>query len=232
MPLPDIVTPTYELVVPSSKKKLKYRPFLVKEQKILILALEENDSKQILEAIKDIFKACIITRFKMEDLSIFDVEYIFLQLRGRSIQETIDVEVPCDDDNEVKVPVSIPVDAVKIHFPKGHKSEIKLNDDIVVVMKYPNLEYFAKVNFTEEETDPYELVSTCIDRVYNKGEDCGSFTAEEAQQWLEKLTNDQFESIQKFFDTMPTLRHELTVTNPNTGVKTNTVIEGLVNFFG
>ena len=232
MPLPDIVTPTYELVVPSSKKKLKYRPFLVKEQKILILALEENDSKQILEAIKDIFKACIITKFKMEDLSIFDVEYIFLQLRGRSIQETIDVEVPCDDDNEVKVPVSIPVDAVKIHFPKGHKSEIKLNDDIVVVMKYPNLEYFAKVNFTEEETDPYELVSTCIDRVYNKGEDCGSFTAEEAQGWLEKLTNDQFESIQNFFDTMPSLRHELTVTNPNTGVKTNTVIEGLVNFFG
>ena len=232
MPLPDIVTPTYELVVPSSKKKLKYRPFLVKEQKILILALEENDSKQILEAIKDIFKACIITKFKMEDLSIFDVEYIFLQLRGRSIQETIDVEVPCDDDNEVKVPVSIPVDAVKIHFPKGHKSEIKLNDDIVVVMKYPNLEYFAKVNFTEEETDPYELVSTCIDRVYNKGEDCGSFTAEEAQGWLEKLTNDQFESIQNFFDTMPTLRHELTVTNPNTGIKTTAVIEGLVNFFG
>ena len=232
MPLPEIVTPTYELVIPSSKKKLKYRPFLVKEQKVLILALEENDSAQILEAIKTIFKSCIITRFKMEDLSIFDVEYIFLQLRGRSIQETIDVEVPCEDDPETKVPVSFPVDAVKVNFPKGHESTIKLNEDVVVQMKYPNLDYFAKVNFTEEETDPYELVSSCIDRVYNKGEDCGSFTAEEAQKWLEKLTNDQFESIQNFFDTMPTLRHELTVTNPNTGVKTNTVIEGLVNFFG
>ena len=232
MPLPDIVTPTYELVIPSSKKKLKYRPFLVKEQKVLILALEENDSVQILEAIKTIFKSCIITRFKMDDLSIFDVEYIFLQLRGRSIQETIDVEVPCDDDPETKVPVSFPVDAVKVNFPKGHESTIKLNEDVVVQMKYPNLDYFAKVNFTEEETDPYELVSSCIDRVYNKGEDCGSFTAEEAQKWLEKLTNDQFESIQNFFDTMPTLRHELTVTNPNTGVKTNAVIEGLVNFFG
>ena len=232
MPLPEIVTPTYELVIPSSKKKLKYRPFLVKEQKVLILALEENDSAQILEAIKTIFKSCIITRFKMEDLSIFDVEYIFLQLRGRSIQETIDVEVPCDDDPETKVPVSFPVDAVKVNFPKGHESTIKLNEDVVVQMKYPNLDYFAKVNFTEEETDPYELVSSCIDRVYNKGEDCGSFTAEEAQKWLEKLTNDQFESIQNFFDTMPTLRHELTVTNPNTGVKTNAVIEGLVNFFG
>ena len=232
MPLPEIVTPTYELVIPSSKKKLKYRPFLVKEQKILILALEENDSVQILEAIKTIFKSCIITRFKMDDLSIFDVEYIFLQLRGRSIQETIDVEVPCEDDPETKVPVSFPVDAVKVNFPKGHESTIKLNEDIVVQMKYPNLDYFAKVNFTEEETDPYELVSSCIDRVYNKGEDCGSFTAEEAQKWLEKLTNDQFESIQNFFDTMPTLRHELTVTNPNTGIKTSAVIEGLVNFFG
>ena len=232
MPLPDLVTPTYELVVPSTKKKLKYRPFLVKEQKILILALEENDSAQILEAIKSIFKSCINTRFKMEDLAIFDVEYIFLQLRGRSIQETIDVEVPCDDDPETKVPVSFPVDAVKVNFPDGHKSEIQLNEDIMVVMKYPNLDYFTKVNFTEEETDPYELVSSCIDRVYNKGEDCGSFTPKEAQQWLEKLTNDQFESIQNFFDTMPTLRHELTVTNPNTGVKTNAVIEGLVNFFG
>ena len=232
MPLPDIVTPTYELVIPSSKKKLKYRPFLVKEQKVLILALEENASAQILEAIKTIFKSCIITRFKMDDLSIFDVEYIFLQLRGRSIQETIDVEVPCDDDEEVKVPVSFPVDAVKVNFPKGHESTIKLNEDIVVQMKYPNLDYFAKVNFTEEETDPYELVATCIDRVYNKGEDCGSFTAEEAHRWLETLTNDQFESIQNFFDTMPTLRHELTVTNPNTGTKTTAVIEGLVNFFG
>ena len=203
MPLPELVTPTYELVVPSSKKKLKYRPFLVKEQKILILALEENDSRQILEAIKDIFKACIITKFKMEDLSIFDVEYLFLQLRGRSIQETIDVEVPCDDDPETKVPVSFPVDVVKVNFPDGHESTIKLNEDIVVQMKYPNLDYFAKVNFTEEETDPYELVSSCIDRVYNKGEDCGSFTAKEAQAWLEKLTNDQFESIQNFFDTMP-----------------------------
>ena len=126
MPLPDIVTPTYELVIPSSKKKLKYRPFLVKEQKVLILALEENDSAQILEAIKTIFKSCINSRFKMEDLSIFDVEYIFLQLRGRSIQETIEVEVPCDDDPETKVPVSFPVDAVKVDFPEGHTSELSL----------------------------------------------------------------------------------------------------------
>ena len=232
MPLPDIATPTYTLTVPSTKKKVKYRPFLVKEQKVLILALEENDTKQILEAIKIIFKNCIITRFKMDDLSIFDVEYIFLQLRGRSIQETIEIEVPCKDDPKTKVPVTVPVEAIKVDFPKGHTNTIKLNDTVTVVMKYPNLEYFTEVNFTDKEIDPYELVSTCIDRVYQGEEDCGSFTPKEAQDWLEQLTTDQFESIQKFFDTMPTLRHELTVTNPNTGVKTSSVIEGLVNFFG
>ena len=232
MPLPELVTPTYELVVPSTKKKLKYRPFLVKEQKVLILALEENDTSQILEAIKTIFKNCISSRFRMDDLSIFDVEYIFLQLRGRSIQETIELEVPCNDDPKTKVPVTVPVDAIKVNFPEGHTNTIKVNDAVTVVMKYPNLEYFTKVNFTDQEVDPYELVSTCIDRVYQGEEDWGSFTPKEAQDWLEQLTTDQFESIQKFFDTMPTLRHELTVTNPNTGVKTSSVVEGLVNFFG
>ena len=155
MPLPDIVTPTYELVIPSSKKKLKYRPFLVKEQKVLILALEENDSVQILEAIKTIFKSCIITRFKMDDLSIFDVEYIFLQLRGRSIQETIDVEVPCDDDEEVKVPVSFPVDAVKVNFPEGHESTIKLTEDIYS-LKF--IKTFSKLIFPKAEA----LVCSCL----------------------------------------------------------------------
>ena len=232
MPLPELVTPTYELVVPSSKKKLKYRPFLVKEQKILILALEENDSRQILEAIKDIFKACIITKFKMEDLSIFDVEYLFLQLRGRSIQETIDVEVPCDDDKEVKVPVSIPVDAVKINFPKGHKKEIKLNDDIVVVMKYPNLEYFATVSFAKGDVDPYDLVAQCIKRVYVGEEDSGTFTFKEARTWVEKLTASQIDLIQELFNTMPTLKHVLQVRNPKTKVENEITIEGLVSFFG
>jgi len=231
MPLPEIVTPTYELVVPSTKKKIKYRPFLVKEQKILILALEQNDSKQIIDAITQIFKNCIQSKFKMEDLAIFDVEYIFLQLRGRSIMEVVELEVPCDDDPNQKVAVNFPVDTVKVDFPKGHTDTIKLGEDVTVVMKYPNMEYFTKVNFTEEDVDPYELVATCIDRVYQGEEDCGSFTTKEAQDWLEKLNNKQFEAIQNFFDTMPTLKHKITVTNPKTGVKTNTVIEGLVNFF-
>jgi hypothetical protein len=232
MPLPEIVTPVYELVVPSTKKKIKYRPFLVKEQKILIIALESNDTKQIIDAIEQIFKNCIKSRFKMDDLAIFDVEYIFLQLRGRSVQETINIQVPCDDDPEVKVDVTFPVNMVEVSFPEGHESTIKLTDEITVQMKYPNMEYFAKVNFLEEEPNPFELISTCIDRVYNGAEDCGSFTADEAQDWLESLTTEQFEKIQKFFDTLPTLKHEVNVTNPSTGVKTVATIEGLVNFFG
>ncbi len=232
MPLPEIVTPVYELEVPSTKKKFKYRPFLVKEQKILILALESNDTKTIVDAITQIFKNCIKTRFKMEDLAIFDVEYIFLQLRGRSVMEIIELEIPCDDDPEEKVSVSFPVDVVNVNFPEGHESTIKIGEDITVQMKYPNMEYFAKVNFVEEEPDPFDLVATCIDRVYQGDQDCGSFTSKEAQDWLETLTNDAFEKIQKFFDTIPSLQHEITVTNPKTGKKTTTVIEGLVNFFG
>ena len=232
MPLPEIVTPVYELEVPSTKKKFKYRPFLVKEQKILILALESNDTKTIVDAITQIFKNCIKTRFKLEDLAIFDVEYIFLQLRGRSVMEIIELEIPCDDDPEEKVSVSFPVDVVNVNFPEGHESTIKIGEDITVQMKYPNMEYFAKVNFVEEEPDPFDLVATCIDRVYQGDQDCGSFTSKEAQDWLETLTNDAFEKIQKFFDTIPSLQHEITVTNPKTGKKTTTVIEGLVNFFG
>lgn len=231
MPLPKTVTPIYELEIPSSKKRIKYRPFLVKEQKILLIALESQDQVQILDAIKQIFKNCIETKIKIEDLSIFDVEYIFLNIRGRSIQETIEMNVICEDDGETEVKVSFLINDVKVDFPEGHSREIKLSDDILLVMKYPNLEYFAKVNFSEEIQDPYELVASCIDRVYERGEDCGEFTSEEAIAWLDTLTNEQFEKIQAFFNTMPALRHVLKVRNPKTKKESEYVIEGLANFF-
>lgn len=231
MPLPTTVTPLYELEIPSSKKKIKYRPFLVKEQKILLIALESQDQVQILEAIKTIFKNCIETKIKLEDLSIFDVEYIFLNIRGRSIQETIEMNVTCEDDRETEVKVEFLINDVKVEFPEGHSKEIQLSDNILLVMKYPNLDYFAKVNFSEEVQDPYELVASCVDTVYENGEDCGDFTKEEAIEWVEKLTNPQFEKIQQFFNTMPALRHRLKIRNPKTKVETEYVIEGLANFF-
>jgi len=218
--------------VPSTKKKIKYRPFLVKEQKILLIALETQDDKQILSAIVQIFENCITTpKFSIDSLSLFDIEYIFMNMRARSVEEQVTMTITCPDDGETEVNVSIQIDDIKVDFPKGHKKEIKLSDEVLLVMKYPNLDYFAKVNFTTESPDPYDLVASCIDKVF-VGEDMeDDFTEEEAREWVEGLTNHQFEEIQKFFNTMPTLRHVLKVKNPNTGKTSDIVIEGLANFF-
>ena len=231
MPLPEIVTPTYTLTVPSTKKKIKYRPFLVKEQKLLIIALENNDQEQTLDAITKVLRSCIQTRIVFDDLSLFDIEFIFLQIRARSISEEIELKVTCADDGETQVNVSFLVDDVKVHFPKGHKKVIKLTDDITVEMKYPDLDYFAAVNFAKKEVDPYDLVAKCIKRVYVGEDDSGSFTFEEARGWVDTLTGQQFDMIQEFFNTMPSLRHELMVKNPKTKKENRLVIEGLADFF-
>ena len=231
MPLPEIVTPTYTLTVPSTKKKIKYRPFLVKEQKTLIISMESQDQEQILDAIKTILSNCINSKVNIDDMALFDIEYIFLQVRARSISEEIEMKVRCPDDGETEVNISFMVDDVKVFFPKGHKNVIKLTDDITLEMKYPNLEYFTKVNFAKQKVDPYDLVAQCIKRVYVGTEDSGEFTFKEARDWVEGLTNAQFSMIQKFFNTMPTLRHTLKVTNPKTKKVNDITIEGLADFF-
>ncbi len=232
MPLPEIVTPTYTLTVPSTKKKLKYRPFLVKEQKTLIIALEQQDSEQTLEAIKTVLNNCIITKnFVLDDMALFDIEYIFLQVRARSISEEIEMQVTCPDDGETEIKVSFLVDDVKVHFPKGHTNIIKLTDELTVEMRYPDMEYFAAITFSKKQVDPYELVGKCIKRVYVGEEPTGDFTVEEAREWIESLTNAQFALIQEFFNTMPTLKHVLKVKNPKTQVENEIVIEGLADFF-
>ena len=231
MPLPEIVTSTYTLTVPSTKKKIKYRPFLVKEQKILIVALENNDQEQILDAITTVLRSCIQTKIVFDDLALFDIEYIFLQIRARSISEEIELKVTCADDGKTEVNVSFLVDDVKVHFPKGHTNIIKLTDDVTVEMKYPDLDYFASVNFSNKEVDPYDLVGKCIKRVYVGEDDSGSFTFEEAREWVDTLTSQQFDLIQTFFNTMPTLKHEIKVKNPKTKKENRLVIEGLADFF-
>ena len=232
MPLPEIVTPTHELVVPSTKKKVKYRPFLVKEQKILIIAMESNDEAQILEAIKNILKNCIISRLKVDDLALFDIEYLFLQIRARSISEELKLSVTCPDDGVTKVDVSFLANEVEVDFPEGHSNIIKLGDDITLEMKYPNLDYFSAVNFSEGDIDPYDLVAKCLKRVYVGEEDSGTFTFKEARNWVDTLTAEKFDKIQEFFNTMPSLKHTLDVRNPKTKVENKIVIEGLVSFFG
>ena len=231
MALPEIATPIYTLTIPSTKKKVKYRPFLVKEQKILILAMENEDQEQILDAITNTIKSCLITKVDMATLALFDIEYLFLQIRARSISEEIEMRVTCGDDGETTVDVKFMVDDVKVNFPKGHTNIIKLDDNLTIEMQYPDLDYFAKINFMDEKVDEYELVAKCIKRVYVGEDDFTSDSLDESKAWVEGLTNSQFEKIQSFFETMPTLRHVLKVNNPKTKVVIEVVLEGLSDFF-
>ena len=231
MALPEIATPTYTLTIPSTKKKVKYRPFLVKEQKILILAMENEDQEQILDAITNTIKSCLITKVDMTTLALFDIEYLFLQIRARSISEEIEMRVTCADDGETTVDVKFMVDDVKVNYPKGHTNIIELSDNLTIEMQYPDLDYFAKINFMDEKVDEYELVAKCIKRVYVGEDDFTSDSLDESKAWVEGLTNSQFEKIQSFFETMPTLRHVLKVKNPKTKVTNEVVLEGLSDFF-
>ena len=231
MALPEIATPTYTLTIPSTKKKVKYRPFLVKEQKILILAMENEDQEQILDAITNTIKSCLITKVDMTTLALFDIEYLFLQIRARSISEEIEMRVTCADDGETTVDVKFMVDDVKVNYPKGHTNIIELSDNLTIEMQYPDLDYFAKINFMDEKVDEYELVAKCIKRVYVGEDDFTSDSLDESKEWVEGLTNNQFEKIQSFFETMPTLRHVLKVKNPKTKVTNEVVLEGLSDFF-
>ena len=238
MPLPTISTPTYELVLPSSGRKIKYRPFLVKEEKILIIALESQDQKQIANAIKSILSACILTRgTKVDKLSTFDIEYLFLNVRGKSVGEQIEVMVTCPDDGKTQVPMSINIDSIKVEKSDDHKTDIKLDDTYTLRMRYPSLNEFIKTNFTATDMkvdDTFELIASCIDQVYSEEEswtqnDC---TKKELTEFLEQLNSSQFKEIEQFFDTMPKLSHKVKVTNPNTKVESEIVLEGLQNFFG
>ena len=231
MALPEIATPIYTLTVPSTKKRVKYRPFLVKEQKLLILALENDDQEQILDAITKTIQNCLHTKIKVEDMALFDIEYLFLQIRARSISEEIEMKVTCADDGETTIDVKFMVDDVKVNYPKGHTNIIELSDNLTIEMQYPDLDYFAKINFMDEKVDEYELVAKCIKRVYVGEDDFTSDSLDESKAWVEGLTNNQFEKIQSFFETMPTLRHVLKVKNPKTKVANEVVLEGLSDFF-
>ena len=231
MALPEIATPIYTLTVPSTKKRVKYRPFLVKEQKLLILALENDDQEQILDAITKTIQNCLHTKINVADMALFDIEYLFLQIRARSISEEIEMKVTCADDGETTVDVKFMVDDVKVNFPKGHTNIVKLDNDLTIEMQYPDLDYFTKINFMDEKVDEYELVAKCIKRVYVGEDDFTSDSLDESKAWVEGLTNNQFEKIQQFFETMPTLRHVLKVKNPKTKVSNEVVLEGLSDFF-
>ena len=238
MPLPKIATPTYELELPSTGQSINYRPFLVKEEKLLVLALETEDTKQITTAIKNVLKNCVLTKgIKVDQLPTFDIEFLFLNIRGKSVGEEIEVNIICPDDEETQVPVTIDLDDIKIQKNDEHTNQIKLDKDLMMELKYPSLEQFIKNNFDFNDANAmdqsFDLIATCIDKIYTADEvwaaaDC---TKKEMSEFLESMNSSQFKEIEKFFETMPKLSHKIKVTNPNTQVENEVVLEGLASFF-
>jgi len=239
MPLPKISTPTYELVVPSTGKKVKYRPFLVKEEKILIMALESEDSKQITTAITNVINDCILTRgIKVDKLATFDIEYLFLNVRAKSVGETVEVNVTCPDDGETQVQVEIDIDSIKIQKDANHTNIIKLDDNLSVQMNYPSLTQFVESNFdiasrhsgVEQSLD---VIMSCIKQVYTADEawDASDYSKKELKDFVEQMNSKQFKEVEEFFDTMPKLAHTIKVKNPETKVESEVTIEGLASFF-
>lgn len=236
MALPKIATPTFELIIPSTKKKIKYRPFLVKEEKVLVLAMESEDIEQIARAIKDVLSACIITRgVKVNELSTFDIEYLFLNVRGKSVGESIDVIVTCQDDGETKVPLTIFIDEIKVVDYPEHKSDIKLDDTLTLRMKYPSLGEFITQNFGDglDLQSSFDVIASCIDMIYSDEETWESKDTPKKEwvEFVEQLNSSQFKEIEYFFNTMPKLSHTVKYENPNTGVENEVVLEGLASFF-
>jgi len=238
MPLPKIATPTYELELPSTGETIQYRPFLVKEEKVLVIALESEDTKQITTAIKTVIKNCIKTKgIKVDTLPTFDIEYLFLNIRGKSVGEEIEVNIICPDDGETEVPVTIDIDSIQVQKNDEHTNKIQLDDDIMMVMKYPSLDQFIKNNFDFNDKNvmdqSFDLIASCIESICTEEDvwataDC---TKKEVNEFLESMNSSQFKGVEKFFETMPKLSHTIKVTNPKTKVESEVVLEGLASFF-
>ena len=237
MPLPKINTPTYELTLPSNGKKIKYRPFLVREEKILIMALETEDQKQITTAIIQILTACIMTRsVKLNELATFDIEYLFLNVRSKSVGETISLNLICPDDEKTSVEVSIDLDSIKVKKDSSHTNIVKLDDNLSLKLKYPSMKQFIESNFeagVETVSNTMDVVISSIDMIYNEEEswNASESTKKELGDFIDQLNTKQFKLIENFFDTMPKLSHKVKVKNPKTDVESTILLEGLAAFF-
>ena len=237
MPLPKISTPTFELELPSTGQKITYRPFLVKEEKVLLFALESEDTKQISNAVKTVIKNCISTKgIKVEDLPTFDIEYLFLNIRGKSVGEELEVNLICPDDGQTTVLTQLNVEDIEVQREDGHSTQIKVNDEVMIEMKYPSLSEFIKQNFQVEGNDAeksFDLIASCVSQIFTEEEvwNAEECTKKEIIEFLEQMNSNQFREIEKFFTTMPKLSHTVKIKNPNTGVESEVVLEGLASFF-
>ena len=236
MALPKLGVPTYELILPSTGKTVKYRPFLVKEEKLLLLAMESGEEKEIVSAVKTLLKNCITSRLKVDNLPSFDLEYIFLKIRAASVGEVIELTVTCTDDNETTTTASIDISEIEVEKSKDHSNKIMLDEKTGIVMKYPSMDRFIESQFLSKDIkteEVFNFISDNIDQIFQGDEvfDKTTTTPKEFRTFVEGLTSKQFEAIQKFYETMPKLTHSFTVINPNTEVECEYNLEGLQSFF-
>ena len=235
MALPKLNTPKYKLKLPSDGRTVNYRPFLVKEEKLLLIATESGEQEELINAIKTILEDCTDVK-GIDTLSTFDIEYLFLQVRAKSVGETVKVSLTCPDDEETQVEAEIPLDEIKVVKTRGHKNELKISDEIVVTMGYPTLDSFVSMNFTGEDTgvdQVFTMAANCIKTIADPEQvyDCADVSMKELMEFFDSMDSKQFQMIQNFFETMPKLSHKVNITNPNTGVESGVVLEGLASFF-
>ena len=236
MALPKVGYPTYELELPSNGKTVKYRPFIVKEEKVLLLALESEDEKEVKQAVKHLIKNCVLSRIKVEELPSFDLEYLFMRIRAAAVGEVITMNVTCRDDNKTQVEKRININEIEVFKTEGHTNKIMLTDTMGIIMKYPSMDRFIETEFLDKSVkteEVFEFIAESIDQIFDAEEvwDSSTTSKKEMVEWVETLTAKQFEEIQKFYETMPKLQHKFTVKNPNTDEESEYTIEGLQNFF-
>jgi len=237
MALPKLTTPTYELEIPSTDEKIKYRPFLVKEEKILMMAMESKSSADITQAVKDIVMECTFNKVNISNMPMFDVEYIFLSIRSKSVGEVSKLKLLCPDDGKTYADVELDLNEVKVQVGDDHTNKIELTDDMGLIMKYPTIDSFSETGIRDiNPSNMLDVISTCILQIYEKkGEktyDPKDQTKKELTEFIEQLNTKQFKDVQKFFETMPKLKHEITIKNPKTKKESKITLNGLNDFFG
>jgi len=236
MALPRIDVPIYELVVPSTDEKIKYRPFLVKEEKLLLIAMESGKNEDILRGVKDIVDSCTFNKLKLGNMPMFDVEYVFLQIRSKSVGEVSTLKLLCPDDKETYVNVDIDLSEIMVQVDEGHNPKIELTDEMGMIMRYPSIDTLNATGISSiNASNMLDVIGTCILQIYDKkGEEVFETkdqTKKEVSEFVESLNTKQFKEVQKFFDTMPKLKHTVELENPKTGVKSEIVLQGLNDFF-
>ena len=237
MALPKLEVPIYELTVPSTDEKIKYRPFLIKEEKILLIAMESGENEDVIQAVKQIVSECTFNTLKLGDMPMFDVEYIFLQIRSKSVGEVSKLKILCRDDGETYANVEVDLTEIEVQVNDDHTNKIEFTDEMGVIMKYPTIDSFSTAGISDiTHENMLDVIVACIDKIYDKkGEevyDSKDSSKKELMDFVEGMNTTQFQDVQAFFDSMPKLRHEITVVNPKTKVENIVALSGLNDFFG